>query len=59
MLGEKSPLRKMKGALLLIGVLVCIAMTEASSVRLAKNPFKALQNRQVKATHAQSKLNKK
>ena len=48
----------MKGALLLIGVLVCISMTEASSVRWAKNPFKALQNRQFKATLAKGKLNK-
>merc|ERR1712117_49578 len=43
----------MKGALLLIGVLVCISMTEASSVRLAKKPFKAFQSRQVKTTRAQ------
>ena len=40
----------MKGALLLIGVLVCISMTEASSVRWAKIPFKA--------TLAKGKLNK-
>merc|ERR1712110_173786 len=50
--GEKSPLTKMKGALLLIGVLVCVSMTEASSVRLAKSPFKAIQNRHFKTTVA-------
>ena len=48
----------MKGALLLIGVLVCTSMTEASSVRQAKYPFKAIQKGQVKATLAQGKLNK-
>ena len=59
-LGEKSPLTKMKGALLLIGVLVCVSMTEASSVRRAKNPLKAIQNhRHFKTTVAKGKLNKK
>ena len=32
----------MKAALLLFGVLVCASMTEASSVRRAKNHFKAI-----------------
>ena len=48
----------MNGALLFIGILVCVSMTEASSVRWDKNPFKAIQNRQFKATVAQGKLNK-
>ena len=34
----------MKGALLLIGVLVCASMTEASSVRWAKKARTAMQN---------------
>jgi len=44
----------MKGALLLIGVLVCASMTDASSVRRqwAKNPLKAIQNRHFKSTVA-------
>ena len=42
----------MKGALLLIGVLVCVSMTEAR----AKNPFKANQNRHFKATVAQGRF---
>ena len=59
MLGVKSPPTKMKGALLLIGVLVCISMTEASSVRRAKNPLKAIQkHRHFKTTVAKGKLNK-
>ena len=50
----------MKGALFLIGVLVCVSTTEASSLRRAiKNPLKAFLNRQYKATVAQGKLNKK
>ena len=49
----------MKGALLLIGVLVCVSMTEASSFRRAKSPFKAIQNRHFKTTVAKGKLNKK
>ena len=51
----------MNGALLLIGILVCVSMTEteASSVKWAKNPFKAIQHRQFKANIAQGrKLNK-
>merc|ERR1711894_312255 len=48
----KSPLAKMKGALLFIGFLVCVSMIEASSVRRAKNPFKAIQNRHIKTTVA-------
>ena len=54
----KISTRKMKGALLLIGVLFCISMTEVSSVRFAKNPFKAIKKGQVKATLAKGKLNK-
>ena len=34
----------MKGTLLLIGVLVCASMTEASSVRWAKKARTAMQN---------------
>ena len=57
MLGEKSPLTKMKGALLLIGVLVCVSMTEASSVRRAKKAFTAIQNhRHFKDTVARGKI---
>ena len=40
----KSTQEKMKGALLLIGVLVCASMTEASSVRWAKKARTAMQN---------------
>merc|ERR1712179_348687 len=48
----KISTKKMKGALLLIGVLVCVSMIEASSVRRAKSPFKAIQNRHFKTTVA-------
>ena len=50
----------MKGALLLIGVLVFASMTEASSVRrqwASKNPLKSIQNRHFKATVAKGTLN--
>ena len=48
---SNSPL-KMKGDLLLIGLLVCISMIEASSVRRARNQLKVIQNRQLKKTVA-------
>ena len=35
----------MKGALLLIGLMVCASMTEASSARWAKNRVKTIQDR--------------
>ena len=50
----------MKGALFLIGVLVCASMTEASSVRrqwAAKNPLNAIQNRHFKSTVAKGTSN--
>ena len=40
----------MKVALLLIGVLFCVSMTEASSVRRAKNHFRAMLKRQYNPT---------
>ena len=40
----------MKVALLLIGVLVCASMTEATSVRRAKNHFRAMLKRQYNPT---------
>ena len=47
----------MKGALLLIGVLVCASMTEASSVRWARKAFTAIQNhRHFKDTVARGKI---
>merc|ERR1711982_304660 len=42
--------KKMKGALLLFGLLVCASMTEASSVRRARNHLKVNQNRHFKQT---------
>merc|ERR1712110_366240 len=41
----KTSSSKMKAALLLFGVLVCATMTEASSVRRAKNHVKAILKR--------------
>merc|ERR1712176_1361595 len=42
--------QKMKGALLLFGLLVCASMTEASSVRRARNHLEVNQNRHFKQT---------
>ena len=48
--------KKMKGTVLLIGVLVCASMTEASSVRRAKNQLKFNQHRHFKQTVDRGKI---
>merc|ERR1711915_191449 len=45
---------KMKGALLLIGLMVCASMTEASSPRWAKKQVKPITNRHFKTNVAKA-----